>query len=331
MDLLNNEKGKKIYIANFLPIHGGTLVLSAMCAYLRKFGYDARLLIRDYNQYGKTKKCISRLLKIKNNIKIAFMLFLSRYSLLPARYRKRRTSINIAGISELICFKILPPFNKDSIIIYPEVIFGNPFKIKSVVRYLLYHQEYSRKENSYSSSDKFIAYRMIFNDKTLNPQNIIITFNLFDSQLYRQYNFGDRKGVCYLIYKGRDRKDLPHVFDGKVFKKIPSQEELVNTFNECKYCYSYDPQSFYNSIAAVCGCIPIVVLEPGKTPQDYLSPGEMHYGVAYGDTPEQIEYAIQTRDKLLESLDFETLNKENTIKLIRFLEASFGPLRKITN
>lgn len=327
---INNKKktkGKRIYIANLISISGGTLVLSVLCAYLRKFGYDAKLLIRDYPQYGLTGNYLSR---IKNNIKIVIRLLLVRLGLLPNRYKNQKTTINIPELSKYIDYKIFPPFNKkDAIIIYPEIIFGNPFKIKNVVRYLLYHHKFYSKQNSYTKSDKFVAYRGIFNDKDLNPTEIILKLRWFDKQLYRQYNFGERKGKCYILYKGASRKDIPKEFDGKVFSTIQSQEELVATLNECKYCYSYDPHTFYNTISAICGCIPIIVPEPGKTAKDYLSEGEMHYGKAYGDSQEQIEFAIKTRDKLLESLDYEQQNIDNILTFVKFLEANFGALRRI--
>ena len=61
----------------------------------------------------------------------------------------------------------------------------------------------------------------------------------------------------------------------------------------------YDTQTFYASIAALCGCIPIVVPEIGKTKEDYVKKDDHLLGIAYGDTSTEIEYAIQTREKVL--------------------------------
>ena len=108
-----------------------------------------------------------------------------------------------------------------------------------------------------------------------------------------------------------------------------SQEDLVNMLNTHKFCYSYDPQTFYNEIAVVCGCIPIVIMEKGKIDKDYLSKSENHYGIAYGDTPEQIEYAINTRDLCLKSLDYCESNRDNTRYLVSILEDRFGCIKKI--
>ena len=100
-------------------------------------------------------------------------------------------------------------------------------------------------------------------------------------------------------------------------------------FNEYRYCYSYDTQTFYTAIAAVCGCIPIVVMEPGKCESDYLGPGEKHLGRAYGDSVEQIEYAKKTRDDLIKKLDYSAWNRVNAQALIELLEDKFGKIKRI--
>lgn len=322
------QKSRRILIANLLFISGGTLVLSTLCATLRKLGYDARLIIRDYDHYGKKPSLIISLIRI---IQINIFLILLRVPFIPKKWLTHfNTTVTRSNITEYIKYKIIPPINKDDyIVIYPEIIWGNPFKIKNVVRWLLYHHKYYEAENTFDKDDYFISFREIFNDSKLNPENNILKIKNFDKLLYRQYNWGERKGNCYIIRKGANRKDLPSKFDGPVFNGDMSDEEFVKILNDCKYCYSYDTQTFYCSIAAICGCIPIVMLEPGKEISDYLTPDEKHYGVAYGNTPDQIEYAISTREKLIESLDFEKSNQINALNFIKSLEKRFGPIKRI--
>ena len=53
--------------------------------------------------------------------------------------------------------------------------------------------------------------------------------------------------------------------------------------------------------------IPIIVPEPGKTKKDYRSESEMYSpGIAWGDSPDEIEYAVKTRPDLLKTLDYLT-------------------------
>lgn len=223
-----------------------------------------------------------------------------------------------------------PFFRRDNtIVIYPEYLYGNPLHAKHVVRWLLYHYKFENMPGAYDKSDLFFCYRQFFNNVNLNPLGLEMHINYFDNQLYRQYNFGPRSGKCYILRKGKSRQDLPEHFDGPVYDNDMTQEELVKMFNEHEYCYSYDTQSFYSAIAAICGCKSVVVMEPGKTEKDYLGKGETHYGIAYGDTPEQLEYAEKTKELLIKSLDYKDRNEANVKAFIPVLEEKFGKIKRI--
>lgn len=320
-------KPKKIYIANDSHLKGGTIVLSALCANLRELGYDARLIVRVFKCHGEPMGRVSLSARIKRMI----LFSLLRFSLIPKKYLGRfQSSVTIPGMADNLKLKLRTPSDKkNAVMIYPEIIWGNPLGMENVVRWLLYHHRYYEGKDTYSPDDCFIAYRSVFNDEKLNPEKTILHLNYFDSDLYRNYNPGPREGNCYILRKGRNRKDLPAEFDGPVFDDNMSDEEFVKILNRCKYCYIYDTQTFYGAIAAVCGCIPVVILEPGKTVSDYLSADEKHYGVAYGNTPEQIEYALSTRDLLFKKLDYKESNRENTKKFVEYLESKFGELKRI--
>lgn len=323
---------KQIIIFNRYKYFGGTLVLSSLCKTLRELGYDAKLYMCTDIPFSESDVWDFQRRNLKRVIKYKLKHFLCKhFSFVPYIDKLQDTkddtsSIDMDGLS----FHRSPFIGKEnSIVIYPEVTYGNPLQAKNVVRWLMYFYPYPKSSMAYSPSDLFIAYREYFNDLELNPQRHIVIQNYFDSSLYRQYNFGERKGKCYILRKGRNRKDLPEHFDGPVFDDDMSQKELVKMFNEYKYCYSYDTQTFYTVIAAVCGCIPVIVLEPGKCESDYLGKNEKHLGRAYGDSPEQIEYALNTRDELIKSLDYTERNRKNALVLVRILEEHFGKIKKI--
>ena len=159
-------------------------------------------------------------------------------------------------------------------------------------------------------------WEQFFNHK-LNPDNNLLKIFHFDQALYKRTNYGERQGVCYFIRKGKTRTDLPKKYDGPILDDLPEIEK-VKILNQCERCYLYDTQTFYASIAALCGCIPIVVPEPGKTRKDYVKEDDKIFGVAYGDTPEEIEYAIRTRDKVQQRIT--NMLRDNEPNVLNFVK-----------
>ena len=220
--------------------------------------------------------------------------------------------------------KWLPFCDKDTIVVYPDTYYGNILNASKVVRWLLYFNRFPGDENAYGKNDLFFCFREKFNDYSLNPDCRELRLNSFDLQLYKRTNFGERHGVCYVVRKGKDRKDLPTSFDGPVIDSW-AEAEKVKVFNRCERCYLYDTQTAYAAIAAICGCLPIVVPEPGKSRRDYLGKGDENPGVAYGESPEEIAYALRTREQCLERIHKAMAQNREAVKyFIKTCEAYFG-------
>ena len=322
--------GKKIIIYNNTSYCGGTLALSCLCKTLRELGYDASLYLYPTDSI-EINDCRKLFRVIRGfHFRTIIRRYVDRY--LPClRFWQSyklpvQNPLTMDKISFYSSYRINP---EKTIVIYPEIVKGNPLMAKNVVRWLLYHYPYANDNNAFSKSDLFIAYRRVFNNLKLNPDNNIVKVKYFNSNLYRQNNFSKREGTCYVIYKGRKRNDLPSKYDGPVYDNNMSQEEIVEMFNSHKYCYFYDMQTFYSTIAAVCGCIPILVPEKDKTLSDYRTSDEPLLGCAFGDSPEQIQYAIDTRNDLLKTLDFDTKNKENVRNLVEILQKHFGDIKRV--
>ena len=98
---------------------------------------------------------------------------------------------------------------------------------------------------------------------------------------------------------------------------INGKKEIVKILNECKYCVLYDMQTAYAPIAALCGCIPIQIPEQGKTRKDYCGSDDASYGIAYGKTEDEINWALKTRDKLIER--YKQMNINDLKKIDRFI------------
>lgn len=315
----------KFLILSPRPVAGGAIVLHVLCRELLLLGYDAQIL------YSPNEG------RIAGESIYAFWKNWAFYNIKDFAGRLLYQTSKWATRGKLIIFEkhlhnpvgqykrcMVPYVSKDTIVVYPDIIWGNPLKADKVVRWLLYFNRFPGDQKAYGTNDLFFCYREIFNDYALNPTGRRLCLQNFDFKVYKQTNFNKRNGCCYIIRKGKNRSDLPEQFDGPVIDSW-SERKKVKAFNKYKYCYCYDTQSFYTVVAAACGCIPVVILEPGKTKEDYLGKGEIPLGVAYGNTEEEIEYAVQTRENCIQQLkNFDQWNREAVQSFVNTCKQYWG-------
>lgn len=301
---------------------GGPIVLHTLCRLLTQCGYEAEIfrpygLRFSHNRYwiwlmahwcGLIKDEFKALVKRILGKRLLDYLHISYNGVLyePVPGCKR---------------KWWPSVDERTIVVYPEIIRGNPLRAKNVVRWLLYYYKFLNDPLAYDSRDLFIAYRAQFDCPQINPNKYIVQVNYFDNNLYRQTNFEERQGCCYVIRKGKSRKDLPIIFDGPIIDNW-SDEMKVHAFNKYKICYFYDTQTMYTSIAAVCGCIPVIVMEEGCTIDSYRKGNDPRMGVAYGE--DDIPRAIATRKALFDYLNFDQKNQKAIEKFLEIINSRFG-------
>ncbi|WP_337465972.1 hypothetical protein [Megasphaera sp.] len=302
----------KFVIVSGTQIGGGPIVLCKLAQVLQKQGYNTAVFNMGVSSNNR-KKFYYYYVKylLREFIKILFIKIFPRSNFAEHHYQGY-VYIPVKGIKR----RYLPWVDGDTIVVYPEVASGNPLHAKHVVRWLLYYNRHN-DDSWYSSDDLFVSYREQFFNHKLNPDNNLLKIFHFDQALYKRTNYGERQGVCYFIRKGKTRTDLPKKYDGPILDDLPEIEK-VKILNQCERCYLYDTQTFYASIAALCGCIPIVVPEPGKTRKDYVKEDDKIFGVAYGDTPEEIEYAIRTRDKVQQRIT--NMLRDNEPNVLNFVK-----------
>lgn len=297
---------------------GGPIALHILCKELVKFGFDAKILYIQGRGHKKNQKRIKFFINwILFNIKDAFKYIVYLISKIITLEKKVIFRDYFYEPVKNCKRKWLPSVSDDTVVIYTEIFYGNILHAKQIVRWFLYFNKFSDDKNAYGENDLFFCYRNIFNDYRLNPDCKTLCLQNFDFMLYKQTNFKDREGCCYIVRKGKNRKDIPNKYNGPIIDKC-NEEDKVKAFNKYRTCYFYDTQTFYTVVASVCGCIPIVVMEPGKNKNDYLGIGEMPLGVAYGDKKEEIEYAIRTRENCIKNLEW--FDNENKLAVKSFVE-----------
>ena len=306
----------KFLIVSSRQNSGGAIVLHLLCKILMERKHDAKIFyttFRKRSPFSYSTFFFDHLDFLRHDISRHLKARLLAKTKLVKKFRyKGYTYVPIKGCKRVY----LPIIDNDTIVVYPEIVYGNLLRAKKTVRWLLFFNPYKDDDTAYEKDALYFSYREIFNDAKLNPTCRLLRLRNFDYDLYRQTNFGERSGCCYMLRKGTNRPDLPEKFNGPILDTL-AEADIVKAFNEKKYCYFYDTQTFYASIASICGCIPIVVPEAGKTRADYTGKDDNLYGIAYGDSPEEISYALATREKLMEKIN--NFKKENEAAVDYFI------------
>ncbi len=196
--------------------------------------------------------------------------------------------------------------NDSTVVVYPEIVPGNPLKAKHVVRWILCELGIHCAANIYSTWDQN---DFVYHYSTFDPNKNVNSYNLLsplciDSKLRNQEKVRD--GYCHIIRKGHkfhQSLEYIHPNDSLFLADELSQEMLIYIFNTKKYLISYDPYSYISTMAALCGCISIIVPLKNTSKKQWLESlstsvileqyGEKELkGIAYG--LEEIEYAQNT-------------------------------------
>ncbi len=218
----------------------------------------------------------------------------------------------------------------DTVVVYPEIVEGNPLNAKNVVRWFLHKPGFHTGNVQYGKNELYFFYQVIFNDLAINPNsgNLLQVMHIMDDVYYTR-NVGRRSGRCYIIRKGKDRAANIDLSDGIIIDDM-THHEIANVFNSVEQCISYDMETMYSYYAALCGCISIVVPKEGVSKEEWQPKSEFRYGIAYGDSVEEVDEAKRTTPLLHDFLKTEELRTNDSVeKFIHTCDAFFGINRPI--
>lgn len=263
---------------------GGSIALLALCERLNELGYSAALWPADKPPTFSPRRWAAYFLKR-----------LYRFQAGPFRPR-------FASRADL----------KSAVVVYPEIVPGNPLRALHVARWLLHRAGFHDAAVRFGERDSLFAYNTAFADVPL----LTITYHLPE---YRQTNFGHREGSCVLVRKGKDRPRGQHPADAEIVDDL-SHAERAATFNRCRFLYCYDPYTYFANYAAICGCIPIIIPQDGVGEDQWQPDVRWRAGMAYGEN--RIEWAISTRDGLLANLAGQRAYEDDLVR--SFAAATLG-------
>ena len=192
--------------------------------------------------------------------------------------------------------------NENTIVVYPEIVSGNPLNAKHVLRWILLDIRIEMGIQHYLNWNKtdIVYYWEPSTSKTNNQ----LTIPFIDKE-YKNYNNTRRTKTCFLIKKGpliHNIKEITwmHPPDSIKLDNL-SIDEVISTLNESHTFYCYDPNTFYILGATICGCITVmhpitnmskeIFLKNRMTTIDDFT---FDSGIAYGNSIQEVEHARST-------------------------------------
>ena len=188
----------------------------------------------------------------------------------------------------------------NTVVIYGETIEGNPLNAPRVVRFILAPLGIICKPKNKTWGSNDLVYYFNSDNNFLNNKTLIGTVyktltSIYINPLIKNYNDPSRKGYCHTFRKKQFHKNLKYAHHptSQEIKGVRTVIECINIFNKRKIFISYDPLTFLNVIAAMCGCISVVIKIDGINETEWLKTTAAYnylkehnlnklYGIAYG-------------------------------------------------
>ena len=158
----------------------------------------------------------------------------------------------------------------DYIVIYPDVVTGNPLKAKKVVRYLLAPRGLYGGSKEFPATDKVYGYTKDLADKVL----FLPPYD--EGVFYPPPDGSPRAGEVFYSHKYDKihRNTLPPVTDAHWKRLEGTPQELAGMLRAAEICYMFE-RSEVGILARMCGCKVVNIVSDywdGKDPDEAVDP-----------------------------------------------------------
>ena len=276
---------------------GGCIVLHQLCHELNALGERAWLWPME------------RLRPKKTSVSARFKTLIGRRK--RADWNDARYRVNHRLSTPVLADCGLGP---NDIVVYPEVVAGNPLSASTVVRWLLHRPGFHTNVVDYQDGDLFFKFDDFSENLSVTGGRAKQLFLFTVNEHYRNFGLPDnaRRGSCYMLRKA-DAKQLVHDTSESILLDGKSHEEIAAIFNRTKYFYCYDEATMFSQFAAICGCISVVVPATFDSRADWVDKHPLSkYGVAYGLN--DIDHAKATMHLVRDYLGELELESRNSVK-----------------
>lgn len=199
--------------------------------------------------------------------------------------------------------------------VYPEVILGNPYQAHRVVRWLLHYPMCHRGAIHWGANDWVVRFNDAIPSLALPGIGFIersLKVVKYPIDIYASKRRSNRAGSAYLIRKGVNKPYI-HSADAICIDGM-GHEQAAEILGRVEKFYSYDIYTAYSYLAAVAGCLSIVVPDPGRSLEDWYPSVEDRWGIAYGES--MVEWALSTAHLVQSRLQSEEAKSLDDVKAL---------------
>ena len=199
---------------------------------------------------------------------------------------------------------------------------------QNIVRHLVNNQS-----QLYSKEDKLYVLSKYFN--TLDDQKVdgYMPILNIDFDTFKNHNL-PRSGRCYLI-KGEEYIKGQPIYHNSSDTNLDSywtykgdkMAYLAKMFNEHEIFFTYNTQTFISVLAALCGCVSVILPHPNTSKEKLFKFPQNKFGIAYGF--DDIDHSINTLHLVKENLqaclaDNRKHLKQFTLDCHKWLETKYN-------
>ncbi|NBW25477.1 MAG: hypothetical protein EBR89_08645 [Betaproteobacteria bacterium] len=146
---------------------------------------------------------------------------------------------------------------ESDIVIYPEIIPGNPLQAKRVVRYFLNRECYGYKNNKINpGAHDFI---LAFHSEYVDRPDLILFKPTFDLSKIENIEFGKKRLNTFYVGKAAIDIETLDIQGAINIGKINQKVEYERTLMTAKYVLTYDPLTSVIRDAILFGAIPVIL------------------------------------------------------------------------
>ncbi|HED3880574.1 WavQ [Enterobacter hormaechei] len=203
---------------------------------------------------------------------------------------------------------------EDGIVIYPEIVNGNPLGAKHAVRWLLHQPGFHTSIINYEAGEMYYKFNSAIKDfqrdgSFTSQHELKVIYYPID--IYNESNDVKDIDCCFMVRKGTYKEKI-HPANAVQIDGL-SHKEVAAIFKRSKKFICYDDYTAYSIFAVLCGCPSYVVPAQGQSIEDWYPNLSDRYGISFGFSKEQEEWAQSTRENVYNHIIAEHQRSNETV------------------